>query len=96
MKILLIALCIAMALYSVFASKGTAVTLTSALTLASDVYTDVQGMLITATTTETNERLIITIMLTVKFTTAFDQMKFQIMRNGALLATNQLAFIKSR
>jgi hypothetical protein len=96
MKILLITLFIATALYSAFAIKGTAVTLSTALTLASESYTDVQGMLVTAVTTETNERLIITIMLTVKFATASEQMKFQILRNGAPLATNQLAFIESK
>lgn len=82
-------------LYRVEAWKGQLVEAKTAHSINSDNYVDVSNLLLTVVTKETNEYVILNVMLSVKFTAANSWMKFTILRNGLPVTSNSLRYIKS-
>jgi hypothetical protein len=75
--------------------KGTVSNTNAALSIANNVFTDI-GLLVTVTTTEENERLLISFMVSIAFPTALQTMRFMILRNGAQVATNQVRWVGAK
>jgi hypothetical protein len=95
MNFLYFLLLIAGLLQLAFSWKGTVSNSYNSQTLAENAFVDI-GLLVTVTTTEVNERLLISFMLSVEFPTALQSMRFMILRNGAQLATNQLRWVGAK
>jgi hypothetical protein len=79
----------------VYSFKGYVANGMTALSISSESYVDVNNLLLTVVTTTSNDKLILTVMLAVKFSSPNGWMKFNILRNGAALSSTSLRFVRS-
>jgi hypothetical protein len=79
----------------VYSFKGYVANGMTALSISSESYVDVNNLLLTVVTTTSNDKLILTVMLAVKFSSPNGWMKFNILRNGAAISSTSLRFVRS-
>jgi hypothetical protein len=79
----------------VYSFKGYVVNGITAQTISSEGYVDVGNLLLTVITTTTTDKLILTVMLAVQFSSPNHWMKFNILRNGLALSSTSIRFVRS-